>query len=76
MRPFGVPVPALSLISLPSQKKNNASLFSRLADELKEHRSKVGDTSKSLAAMQVVSQASSDRLAAVEADLRTARFVP
>ena len=31
---------------------------------------------ESLAAMQVVSQASSDRLAAVEADLRTARFVP
>jgi chromosome segregation ATPase len=41
-----------------------------LEDRLQQHESMVGDTSKSLAAMHVVSQQSSDRLGQVENELR------
>jgi len=54
-------------------KEQLEASVAKLTHELSAHQSKVGDTSKSLQAMQAVSQASSDKLSSVEAELRQAR---
>ena len=60
----------------PSSEKEKAALEGKLAKyqlELSTHKASAGDTSKSLAAMQAVSQASSDKLEGLHKELKAAK---